>query len=151
MRDIFRVRFELDSNYFATYKKGITERYQIDENKPIKDLQYPEFYDVKLTSYCRGACPWCVPPGTMINTPNGVIPIEDIQENDIVLGDNYSDVRSQKVEQLFERDYDGELIELELEDGKVLSLTPEHEVYTTNRGWVYAKDLTETDDVKIVN
>lgn len=38
-----------------------------------------------------------------------------------------------------------EIIELELEDGKVLKLTPDHKVFTQNRGYVEAKDLTNED------
>jgi hypothetical protein len=37
-------------------------------------------------------------------------------------------------------------IELTLENGSILKLTEDHEVYTINRGWVEAKDLTITDD-----
>ena len=40
------------------------------------------------------------------------------------------------------------IIELELEDGKTLKLTPDHKVYTENRGYVEAKDL-KIDDVII--
>ena len=38
-------------------------------------------------------------------------------------------------------------IELELENGSTLKLTEDHEVHTTNRGWVKAGDLTEDDDI----
>jgi ribonucleotide reductase alpha subunit len=41
------------------------------------------------------------------------------------------------------------IIELELEDGKVLKLTPDHKVYTTNRGYIEACNLNEDDDVVI--
>jgi hypothetical protein len=38
-------------------------------------------------------------------------------------------------------------VELEFEDGATIKLTEDHEVHTTNRGWVKAGDLTEDDDV----
>ena len=38
-------------------------------------------------------------------------------------------------------------VELELEDGNTIKLTEDHEVHTTNRGWVKAGELTENDDV----
>jgi len=41
-----------------------------------------------------------------------------------------------------------ELIELHVDD-KVVKMTPDHEVYTSNRGWVKAKDLTYEDDLII--
>jgi ribonucleoside-diphosphate reductase alpha chain len=40
------------------------------------------------------------------------------------------------------------VIELELEDSTVIKLTPDHKVYTENRGYVNASDLT-TDDILI--
>jgi ribonucleoside-diphosphate reductase alpha chain len=41
-----------------------------------------------------------------------------------------------------------ELIELSLDNGKTIKLTPDHKVYTENRGWVEAAKLSE-DDVLI--
>ena len=39
-----------------------------------------------------------------------------------------------------------ELIEIEDEStGQVIQCTPEHKIYTQNRGYVEAKDLIETD------
>lgn len=40
-----------------------------------------------------------------------------------------------------------EWVEVHLENGHVLRMTEDHEVYTTNRGWVQAKDLNEFDDI----
>jgi organic radical activating enzyme len=47
------------NNYKAVYLDGKTLRFQIDDKKPITELEYPEFYDVKLTSKCNGQCPYC--------------------------------------------------------------------------------------------
>lgn len=41
---------------------------------------------------------------------------------------------------------DADVIRLEIEDGKTITLTPDHRVFTENRGYVEAKDLT-TEDV----
>ena len=41
-----------------------------------------------------------------------------------------------------------EWVEIELENGDTIKLTSDHEVYTTNRGWVPAKDLTTDDNIK---
>ena len=38
-----------------------------------------------------------------------------------------------------------DVIELETENGIKVKLTPDHKVFTENRGWVEAKDLLETD------
>jgi len=37
------------------------------------------------------------------------------------------------------------------ESGKSIVVTPEHQVFTKNRGYVMAKELTETDELIIVN
>lgn len=42
-----------------------------------------------------------------------------------------------------------ELIEIETDCGQVLRCTPDHEIWTKNRGYVEAKDLLETDDLVI--
>lgn len=41
-------------------------------------------------------------------------------------------------------------VEVEFENGSTLRLTEDHEVYTTNRGWIAAGELTEDDDVQEV-
>jgi ribonucleoside-triphosphate reductase len=41
-----------------------------------------------------------------------------------------------------------DIIKLTLEDGSVLKCTPDHKIYTENRGWTEAKDLT-ADDILI--
>ena len=46
-------------NYKSFWYNGKTIRMAIDQSKPIKELEYPEFYDVKITGYCKGGCPYC--------------------------------------------------------------------------------------------
>lgn len=48
----------------------------------------------------------------------------------------------------YENDGEKDWINIELENGEVICLTEDHEVFTTNRGWVAAKDLQEGDDIK---
>lgn len=38
-------------------------------------------------------------------------------------------------------------IEITMENGEIIRLTEDHEVYTTNRGWVKAKNLQFDDDI----
>jgi len=38
-------------------------------------------------------------------------------------------------------------VEVKLEDGTKYKMTEDHEVHTTNRGWVKAGELTEEDDI----
>lgn len=48
-----------DKNYSAVWFKGKTIRIALDPAKDIKELNFPEFYDVKITNYCEGNCNWC--------------------------------------------------------------------------------------------
>lgn len=48
-----------ENNYKSVWFNGKTIRMTIDPNKPITELQYPEFYDVKLTGKCHGKCQFC--------------------------------------------------------------------------------------------
>jgi intein/homing endonuclease len=45
-------------------------------------------------------------------------------------------------------DGDKDWIEIQFENGSTLTCTVDHPVYTENRGWVAAGDLTEDDDVR---
>lgn len=54
-----KIRSFPKENYRGIYFKGITIRQIYDTSKPISDLEYPEFYDVKITGKCNGQCPWC--------------------------------------------------------------------------------------------
>jgi organic radical activating enzyme len=54
-----KVRILPESNYKSFYLDGKTIRIALDPNKPILELKYPEFFDVKVTSKCFGKCPYC--------------------------------------------------------------------------------------------
>jgi organic radical activating enzyme len=48
-----------EKNYKSIYFNGKTMRIALDPEKPIRDLDYPEFYDIKLTDNCNGNCSYC--------------------------------------------------------------------------------------------
>jgi len=52
------------NNYLSIYDKGKTFRFQIEDDLPITELEYPEFYDIKITNKCSGKCPWCYQDST---------------------------------------------------------------------------------------
>ena len=52
-------RIEKSANYRSIYCNGKTLRFAIDPTKPITELKYPEFYDIKVTGNCEGKCPYC--------------------------------------------------------------------------------------------
>ena len=54
-----KTRIEEDSNYRAIWCDNKTIRFSIDPSKPITELKFPEFYDIKITGNCEGACDFC--------------------------------------------------------------------------------------------
>ena len=48
-----------EHNYKGIHVNGKTLRIALDPKKPITELSYPEFYDIKVTSHCLGKCPYC--------------------------------------------------------------------------------------------
>jgi len=85
---------------------------------------------------------FCHPAGTMVSTLNVAKPIEKIEIGEFVLAletENNS-LGNAQVIATDSRDVE-ELLELEMEDGTILELTPEHPVYVDSQGWVKAEDL----------
>jgi hypothetical protein len=56
---MYKVRTFPEKNYRAVYFNGKTIRIAIDPTQPIQDLDYPEFYDIKITDKCDLRCPYC--------------------------------------------------------------------------------------------
>lgn len=56
---MIKTRIFKEHNYKGIWYNGKTIRIALDPSKPITELKYPEFYDLKLTSKCKGNCPWC--------------------------------------------------------------------------------------------
>lgn len=92
----------------------------------------------------------CVHEDTIIMTNNGEKKISELNSTDTsvlskdlnsnldIMTDitNYTNLIGEK-----------NWIELTMENGSILKLTEDHEVYTVNRGWIEAKDLSITDDI----
>ena len=54
-----KIRTFPEHNYRGIFHNGNTFRIALDPSKPITELDYPEFYDVKITDKCEGKCPYC--------------------------------------------------------------------------------------------
>ena len=80
----------------------------------------------------------------VIMADNSLKQIQNINVGDYVF-DAFGNTR--EVIDTLEYHIDEDIIELEFEDGRVIKCTLDHEILTTNRGWVQAKDLNEEDDV----
>lgn len=96
---------------------------------------------------CLGGCmqSYCVLEGTLISTPNELIPVEKIQGGQSVFSYNSSSeqVEEDKVLNTSVREASS-YFEIQV-DGKSILVTGEHPFYTVDKGWVEAQHLTEDD------
>ena len=100
-----------------------------------------------------GTNPCCATGDTKIQTSKGELTISKIDERvkageslDVLSYDSKNKVcEYQRVDASDIMRRDADVIELELEDGRTIKLTPDHKVYTENRGYVEAAKLTEDD------
>lgn len=134
------------------YSDGTKVKETIDPKADHFTYDFPENFDIKITDQCDGGCTYCFPEGTPVQLPNGTQKsIETITEGDKVL--SYDDKANKcvigEVSRLFKREYNGELIGIEL-NGVTTWCTPNHKILTKNRGLVQASDITLTDDIVTV-
>ena len=83
----------------------------------------------------------CVKKGSPILTPSGEIPIENIRVGDEV----WTRAGWKPVTAVQCTQQDAEVMAIVLSDGRELAVTPDHRVWTENRGWVIADALTYGD------
>lgn len=137
-----------DYNYLFNLNNGYFLRWGKTEADDPEVAPGPEILDIEITTICDGGCPFCSPAGTKVSTPEGDKNIEDISAGDVVI--SYDIGRKApveaRVEETYVHDYNGDLIRITSEEGRVLELTPEHPVFT-NQGWVEAQDLKEGMDI----
>ena len=94
----------------------------------------------------------CVTGDTLVSTTDGEKRIDEMNGSEKVLTYNIEDdvIELEDITFVGKTRHDVDVIELELEDGKVLRLTPDHKVYTENRGYVMASDLNEDDIILLL-
>ncbi len=92
-------------------------------------------------------CTYCVEEGTLISTINGEIPVENIQDGDLVwsLNSLKEQVELNEAHHTFYRESNSWL-EIEVGQLKIV-VTPEHPFYIVGKGWVEAQYLTVNDEV----
>jgi ribonucleoside-diphosphate reductase alpha chain len=100
-----------------------------------------------------GTNPCCVDGDTIITTSAGKMTmrelVEKVENGETISVLSYDEatcsVELQPVEEAAMTREDADVIMIETEDGQVLTLTPDHRVFTENRGYVEAAHLTEED------
>jgi hypothetical protein len=125
----------------TTLVLGVKKGLQIRPNDRSADFIAPS-----TASGCALSCVYCVSEGTLILTPQGQVPVEQIRDGDEVFA--YDSSSGQlvvaRVAGMAAREVD-EVLEIQIGD-TILRVTAEHPVMT-RRGWVKAGDLTEDDEV----
>jgi ribosomal protein L7/L12 len=97
----------------------------------------------------------CIAGHTVITTEtNGKITIAEFVDSGIsdkVLSFNEETGNDEFMEVIasFNNDTTDEWLEIELEDGKTIQVTPNHRMYVEGVGYIEAKDLTESMELKI--
>ena len=87
----------------------------------------------------------CFVPDSMVKlADNSMKPIQEVTIGDEVIS---HDGTTNVVLHTLSYDVSEDIIELEFEDGRIISCTSDHKFFTSNRGWVKAIDLNEEDDV----
>jgi len=138
---MYKTRQFPDKNYKATYINGKTIRFAINNNEPIKELDYPEFYDISITNQCDANCKYCYQDSKK-NTPH---------YEDIVYKVSSFFSKMSKNERPFQIAYGGgeptshpEFIEL-LKITKALGIVPN---YTTNGMWATGGNISPIELVE---
>ena len=145
-----RVRQDQGNWIMFNAGSGTKIRMSFDANAaPYVKSSVPELVDLKVTNYCAYGCEFCLVPGTQISTPTGIIPIEQITVGDEVLAYNLSmdKIEPAAVAATYERDYEGDLFEIEMDNGVKVCITPEHEILVKGKGWIQARECEENDEI----
>ena len=94
----------------------------------------------------------CITGDALIKTDKGNLTIPEIMEKYkiepikvLTLNEKTKELEYQEVEVAQKTKDNANIIEIETDDGDILHLTPDHLVYTENRGWIEAAHLTEND------
>jgi len=131
---MIKTRTFKDSNYRGIYFNGKTIRIQLDSSKPITDLEYPEFYDIKLTNKCNGKCSFCYQDST-----------KNSKDYEAIKTLNKFFGSMSKNEKPFQIAYGGGEPTLHYQFHEVMKLTRKHDIspnYTTNGMFIDTKDFS---------
>ena len=94
----------------------------------------------------------CLSGNTLIQTTNGNIPIKDLVGTtpDVYCMDNDGELSIAKATKVWCTRKDAQTVTVHTGKGDI-TCTPDHLIFTTNRGWVEAKSLKKGDKIKGLN
>ena len=105
---------------------------------------FPYLVDIKISDFCPFGCEFCLPPETLVKTPNGEKRIDEIKINELVysIDANNMQMVTNPVEKIYTRFVNEEIFDIELEDGRIISSTKEHPFFVDGE-WIEAQSLKE--------
>ena len=93
----------------------------------------------------------CLHPDSLINMSDGSLKkISEIKIGEYVktINEKTKKIEDKKVEYVYENlSISNDMYEIEMEDGKILKITGNHKVYTSEYIWKKVEDLSENDDI----
>ena len=144
-------------------KKKISDNYKyimVDEYQDSNRLQF-ELISLLRSENNKNICvvgddQQCVIKGTLIPTKRGHVPVENITENDeILVSSGHGTVLYVKPEKIMQKQFIGDVYEIETYGGKKLTLTGDHTIFAykkrfkpreTNTADFYMFDSPEPDE-----
>lgn len=149
MKHIVDLRFE-NGNVVATEKKSgdITTYHLKKDDKPHGSVviwEYP-VKDPPYGLYVGG----CLTPGEKVCTQRGLVNVEDVTLDDMLINQDGEFVRIKNV-QMYEKTNEPTYTIKPYGSFRTTTFTSEHPILTSNRGFVKAKDITTSDKLIIPN
>lgn len=135
---------------FASYKA----QYDVwsDPDKNVAEKLLASGQELILAVFAaKGASLVCFPAGTQIHTNNGLVPIENITEGSIVwtMNEETGQRELKPVLQTHRRSTLA-MVVLELENGNLFEVTPEHR-FLVNGQWKEIKDVAAGEELELID
>lgn len=88
----------------------------------------------------------CLPKGTLVDTPNGKIKIENLKQDNEVYSYNF-ETNTVEIDNVFNswRSGQRQCVKIYLKNSLQIEVGENHPFYVVNKGWVAAKSLKESD------
>lgn len=139
---------ELTNEEIQTYTSRLNYEIEVVDSKNMLDyfmIYWEILRDYYSRGYVTGPARGCFLPGSRVLMCDKMYcPIDMINKGDSVI-DSFGN--EQKVTNTFEYEVSEEMVQIEFDCGRIINCTKDHEILTSNRGWVKAIELEDSDDV----
>jgi len=130
------------------YKKFWIERFSTGRIYKVNANEFQNHSAFNIPVYNSNLC---LAGDTKVQTKEGTKELKDIKIGDYVLSYNVETCEKEfkKVTNSALMSKSAEVIEIEITDesGNTIICTPDHKIFTKNRGYVEARNLKETDEI----